>query len=45
MFPIAELTAMLITIFKGFALCRQNRPDGPATSGKVVRILLDMPIA
>lgn len=45
MFPIAELAAMLITIFKGFALCRQNRPDGPVTSGKIVRILLDMPIA
>lgn len=43
--PIAALATMIITVFKGFALCRQNRPDGPVTSGKIVRILLDMPIA
>lgn len=41
--PIPELTAALLTIFKGFALCRQNRPDGPVKSGRIVRILLNIP--
>lgn len=42
--PIGELTAALLTIFKGFALCRQNRPDGPVKSGRIIRILLNIPI-
>lgn len=42
--PVAELAPTLITLFKGFALSRQNRPDMPATSAKVVRCLLGLPI-
>lgn len=39
-----ELSRALITIFKGFALSRQNRPVGPPSSAKVVRYLLGLPI-
>jgi len=42
--PIEELTASLLTIFKGFALCRQNRPEAPVKSGPIVRLLLNIPI-
>lgn len=42
--PVGELSTSLITLFKGFALTRQNRPDMPATSAKVVRCLLGLPI-
>lgn len=42
--PVAELAPTLITLFKGFALSRQNRPDMPATSAKAVRYLLGLPI-
>ena len=41
--PVAELAPTLITIFKGFALVRQNRPDQPATSARVTKMLLNIP--
>jgi AcrR family transcriptional regulator len=43
--PIPELASALITIFKGFSLSRQNRPDAPVNSSKVARLLMGMPIA
>ena len=42
--PVPELAASIITIFKGFALSRQNRPDHFTTSGKAVRLLLGLPV-
>ena len=42
--PIPEIASTLITIFKGFALCRQNRDEVPVRSNKVVRLLLNMPV-
>lgn len=42
--PIPELSSALITIFKGFALARQNRPGSPLNSSKVVRLLMGMPV-
>lgn len=41
--PPAEMAPILITIFKGFALCRQNRPDAPVNSAPAIRILLGLP--
>lgn len=38
--PLGELATTLTSLFKGFALTRQNRPDMPVTSAKVMRILL-----
>ena len=43
--PIPALASTLLTIFKGFALSRQNRPDGPVTSAGVVRLLMGLPVA
>ena len=40
--PIDELASTLITIFKGFALVRQNRPDYAATSAPVTKMLLNI---
>lgn len=42
--PTDQLAATLITVFKGFALIHQNRPDMPVTSAKGVRCLLGLPI-
>ena len=42
--PVDQLAATLITLFKGFALIHQNRPDMPVTSAKAVRCLLGLPI-
>lgn len=39
----AELAATLITVFKGFALCRQNRPVDPVDSRTIVRMLMGLP--
>lgn len=41
--PMAVLSSSLITIFKGFALARQNRPDHPLTSAACVRQLMGLP--
>lgn len=41
--PLNQLASTLITLFKGFALSRQNRDDMPVTSAKAVRILLGLP--
>ena len=38
--PLGELATTLTSLFKGFALTRQNRPDMPVTSAKLMRILL-----
>ncbi|MEO6432352.1 MAG: TetR/AcrR family transcriptional regulator [Sphingomicrobium sp.] len=43
--PIADLATALITVFKGFSLARQNRPNSSINSAKVVRLLMGMPIA
>jgi AcrR family transcriptional regulator len=40
---IDELSSTLITLFKGFALIRQNRPDLDVTSAKAVKILIGLP--
>ena len=42
--PPIELSRALITVFKGFALSRQNRPVDPPTSAMVVRHLLGLPL-
>ena len=42
--PALELSRALITIFKGFALSRQNRPLDPPNSALVVRHLLGLPV-
>lgn len=43
--PPIELAQILITAFKGYALCRQNRTEDPPRSAKMVRLLLGLPIA
>lgn len=43
MAPI-ELSRTLITVFKGFALSRQNRPVDPPSSALVARHLLGLPM-
>ena len=43
--PVEELAPALISIFKGFALCRQNRPDWPITSANTVRLLLGLEVS
>lgn len=40
--PLPELAATLTSLFKGFALTRQNRPDMPVTSARTMRILLGL---
>lgn len=42
--PPPRLAATLITIFKGFALCRQNRPVDPPDSRTTVRMLMGLPL-
>ena len=42
--PPMELSRALITVFKGFALSRQNRPVDPPDSAMVVRHLLGLPL-
>ena len=42
--PPMELARALVTIFKGFALSRQNRPVDPPNSATVVRLLLGLPL-
>ena len=42
--PPVELSRTLITIFKGFALSRQNRPIDPPSSAMVTRYLLGLPV-
>lgn len=42
--PIPALAATIITIFKGFALCRQNRAGDAPRSAQVARLLLAMPL-
>jgi AcrR family transcriptional regulator len=39
-----ELARALVTIYKGFALSRQNRPIDPPNSALVVRHLLGLPV-
>lgn len=39
-----ELSRALVTIYKGFALSRQNRPIDPPNSAMVVRHLLGLPV-
>lgn len=41
--PVTEIAAVLITIFKGFALTRQNRPGPALSSAGVARLLLGLP--
>ena len=43
--PIPALSSTLLTILKGFALARQNRPDSPVTSAGVVRLLMGLPVS
>lgn len=43
--PVAALASSLITILKGFALARPNRPDHEVTSAACVRHLLGLPAA
>jgi AcrR family transcriptional regulator len=43
--PAGELAAAIITIFKGFALCRHNRAGNPPRSSTVARLLLGMPLS
>lgn len=38
--PLDELSTTLTSLFKGFALTRQNRPDMPVSSARAMRILL-----
>lgn len=40
--PPAEMAPILITIFKGFALCRQNRVGEAVNSAPAVKILLGL---
>jgi len=40
--PLDELATTLTSLFKGFALTRQNRPDMPASSARAMRILLGL---
>ena len=40
--PLAELATTLTSLFKGFALTRQNRPDMPVSSARTMRILLGL---
>ncbi|MEO7635182.1 MAG: helix-turn-helix domain-containing protein [Sphingomicrobium sp.] len=40
--PVEQLASSIITIFKGFALTRQNRTDHPVTSAASVRLLLGL---
>ena len=42
--PVDQLASTLITLFKGFALTHQNRPDMQVTSAKAVRCLLGLPV-
>lgn len=41
--PAAALASSLITIFKGFALARQNRAEPPVSSATAVRLLMGLP--
>ena len=41
--PVAELASTLVTVFKGFALVRQNRPNHQVTSARVAKMLLNIP--
>ena len=43
--PVAVLASSLITIFKGFALARQNRSDHSVNSAASVRHLMGLPAA
>jgi len=38
--PLGDLATTLTSLFKGFALTRQNRPEIPVSSGRAIRILL-----
>ncbi|QNM81745.1 TetR family transcriptional regulator [Sphingomonas sabuli] len=40
--PMEELTGTIITVIKGFALARQNRPGTPITSARLLRMLMLM---
>lgn len=40
--PLGELATTLTSLFKGFALTRQNRANMPVTSGRAMRILLGL---
>ena len=40
--PLPELATTLTSLFKGFALTRQNRPDMPVSSARTMRILLGL---
>jgi AcrR family transcriptional regulator len=40
--PLPALATTLTSLFKGFALARQNRPDIPVSSAKAMRILLGL---
>lgn len=42
--PPQELARALITVFKGFALSRYNRPIDPPNSAKTVRLLMRLPV-
>ncbi|MFP5329391.1 MAG: TetR/AcrR family transcriptional regulator [Alphaproteobacteria bacterium] len=41
--PLSELSAALITIVKGYALARWNRPETAGRAGPVIRLLLGIP--
>lgn len=43
--PVADISATIITLLKGFALSLQNRPKGLVSSSKVMRLLLNLPQA
>ena len=43
--PVARLAGSLTTIFKGFALTRQNRGEEAISSAACVRLLIGLPIA
>lgn len=38
--PLGELATTLTSLFKGFALTRQNRPQMPVSSARTIRLLL-----
>lgn len=42
--PIKDLAGAVITILKGYALARQNRPGTELHSGKVIRVLMGLPL-
>ncbi|MDL2340246.1 MAG: TetR/AcrR family transcriptional regulator [Pseudomonadota bacterium] len=42
--PVSMLASTLITIFKGFALSRRNRPDAAVTSAAAARLLMGLPL-